>query len=73
MSASSAESSAERRRGTVELRRQADHFIDLASLQRFVERSGGGPRMQRPMADDGPGDRGDGPYEYDDEDEDAYN
>ena len=56
-----------------ELRRQADHFIDLASLQRFVERSGGGPRMQRPMADDGPGDRGDGPYEYDDEDEDAYN
>lgn len=54
-----------------ELRRQADHFIDLASLQRFVERSGGPPRMQRPLMDDGPADQ-DGPA-FDDEDEDAYN
>ncbi len=57
-----------------ELRRQADHFIDLAFLQRFVERAGGGgPRMHRPAMDDGPADRDEGPFEYDDEDEGAYN
>jgi len=30
-----------------ELRRQADDFIDLTDFQSFIERSGGGPRMQR--------------------------
>lgn len=32
-----------------ELRRQADHFVDLSSLQRFLERSGTGPRPNRPV------------------------
>ena len=50
-----------------ELRRQADHFVDLSSLQRFVERAGGGPRMARPMMDDGAEMDEDGPA-YDDED-----
>ena len=56
-----------------ELRRQADQFVDLTTMQRFIERAGGGgPRMNRPMMDEGPAtDDGD---VYDDEDEDnAYN
>jgi uncharacterized LabA/DUF88 family protein len=32
-----------------ELRRQADHFVDLASLQRFFERSSNGGRAPRPV------------------------
>lgn len=44
-----------------ELRRQADHFVDLVALQPYVERSGGRP--QRPL------DIGDGEDElFDDED-----
>jgi len=44
-----------------ELRRQADHFVDLVTLQPYVERAGGRP--QRPL------DAGDGEEEFfDDED-----
>jgi len=60
-----------------ELRRQADQFVDLTTMQRFIERAGGGgPRMNRPIMDEGPAtDDGDGDGDvYDDEDEDnAYN
>ena len=53
-----------------ELRRQADHFVDLTSMQHFIERSGGGgPRMQRPVMDDGPSEDMDGPYSEEDEEE----
>ncbi len=35
-----------------ELRRQADHFVDLAALQPYVERSGGRPQRTMDMPED---------------------
>jgi uncharacterized LabA/DUF88 family protein len=49
-----------------ELRRQADHFVDLTALQPYIERAGGRP--QRPMDQ---GEVPDGEDEYYDDDEDA--
>ena len=54
-----------------ELRRQADHFVDLTALQPYIERAGGRP--QRPM-DQGQEQAHDQDGEdeyYDDDEEDA--
>jgi uncharacterized LabA/DUF88 family protein len=56
-----------------ELRRQADDFIDLAGIQRFVERSGGGQQRTVRPTDDGPADAAQTEDEMLDEEEPGYN
>lgn len=53
-----------------ELRRQADSFLELTTLEKQIGRSGGGaPRAQR---DDGPADGAADDFDYDDDYDDEY-